>query len=172
MSTNFISSEYSDEAITMYTKSDNVDIKTGVDTDDAIEELFRSTLERYQTGLEESMRGSKFVFDCVTELYHKLHKVDLNRGRSYIDSPRWSKNKKATINPQNMNDDRCFQYAITVALNYGKIKSHPERINNIVQFINQYDWSDINFPSHKTKWVLFEKNNKAWKNKACMQIKI
>ena len=104
------------------------------------------------------MRGSEFVFDCVNELHFKLHKVDLNRGRSYIDSPNWLKNKKATINHKNMNDDRCFQYAITVALNYGKIKNHPERTKNIVPFINQYDWSDINFPSHKAEWALFEKN--------------
>ena len=28
------------------------------------------------------------------------------------------KNKKATINPKS-NDDKCFQYALTVALNHG-----------------------------------------------------
>ena len=94
------------------------------------------------------MRGSEFVFDYVNELHYKLHKVDLNRGRSYIDSPKWLKNKKATVNPENMNDDRCFQYAITVALHCGKIKKHPERINNITPFIDQYDWTDISFPSH------------------------
>ena len=160
MSINFISSKDSDEVRTMYTKSDNVDIMTGVDTNDVIEELFKSTLERYQTGLEESMRGSEFVFDCVNELHYKLLKVDLNRGRSHIDSPKWLKNKKATINPRIMNDDRCFQYAITVALSYGKIKKHPERIKNIMPFIDQYDWTDINFPSHKAEWALSEKNNK------------
>ena len=42
----------------------------------------------YQTGLQESMRESEFVFDCVNELHYKLHKVNLNRGSSYIDSPR------------------------------------------------------------------------------------
>ena len=31
------------------------------------------------------MRGSEFKFDCVNELHYKLHKVDLNRGMSYID---------------------------------------------------------------------------------------
>ena len=127
MSINFISLKDSDEVRTMYTKSENVDIMTGVDTNDVVEDLFKSTLERYQTGLQESMRGSQFVFHCVNELHHKIHKVDLNRGRSYIDSPRWLKNKKATINPKNMNYDRCFQYALTVALNYGKIKNYPER---------------------------------------------
>ena len=73
------------------------------------------------------MRGSGFVFHCVNELYYKLRKIDLNRGRSYIDSPKWLKNKKVTINPKNMNDDRCFQYALTVALNYEEIKKSSRK---------------------------------------------
>ena len=32
-----------------------------------------------------------------------------------------AKNKKTTINPKNK-DDKCFQYALTVALNYVQIK--------------------------------------------------
>ena len=36
------------------------------------------------------------------------------------------KNKKATINSKN-EDDKCFQYAATVALNSEKIKCNPER---------------------------------------------
>ena len=60
-----------------------------------------------------------------------------------------------------MNDDRCFQYAVTVALNYQTIKNHPERIKNIKLFIDQYDWSDINFPSDKTDWSIFERNNES-----------
>ena len=47
--------------------------------------------------------------------------ISLNRGGSYIDSPSWCKNKKATINPKNK-DNECFKYAITVALNHEKIK--------------------------------------------------
>ena len=66
------------------------------------------------------MKGSKFVYDSVDVLYYNLNKVSLSRGGSYTNSPKWLKNKKATINPQNKNDDRCFQYALTVALNYEK----------------------------------------------------
>ena len=62
------------------------------------------------------MRGSEFVFDCVNSLYYKLHKKSLNTGGLYIDSPKWVKNKKATINLKNT-DDKCFQYAVAVALN-------------------------------------------------------
>ena len=47
------------------------------------------------------MKGSEFAFDSVDLLYYKLHKISMNRGGSYIDSPSWIKNKKSTINPQN-----------------------------------------------------------------------
>ena len=58
-------------------------------------------------------------------MYYNLNKVSLSRGGSYVDSPEWLKNKKATINPQNKKDDRCFQYAVVVALNHEQIKDHP-----------------------------------------------
>ena len=64
------------------------------------------------------MKKSDLVFDSVDALYYKIHKISLNRGGSYIYSPEWAKNKKATTNPKNKKDDKYFQYAITVALNY------------------------------------------------------
>ena len=49
------------------------------------------------------MRESEFIFDYFQLVYYKCHKINLNRGGSYIDSPEWIKNKKATINPINKN---------------------------------------------------------------------
>ena len=118
MAINFISSKDSDKTRTMYTKSNNVEIMIGSETNEIIMELFESFLQKYQEGLEQSMRGSEFVDDSVDVLYYNLNKVSLSRGGSYIDSPKWVKNKRATINPQNKKDDRCFQYAVTVALNH------------------------------------------------------
>ena len=63
------------------------------------------------------MQGSSFVFDYVNFLHIKFNQIDLIRGSSYIQSPKWVSNKKATIN-QKDNDNNCFQYAITVALNH------------------------------------------------------
>ena len=60
-----------------------------------IEELFNSLKSRYQNNLE-SMKGSELVFDYVHLLYHKYHKINPNRGESYIDSPDWIKSKNAT----------------------------------------------------------------------------
>ena len=47
------------------------------------------------------MRGSEFVFDSVDLLHYNFHKISLNRGGSFIDSPEWFKNEKATINSKN-----------------------------------------------------------------------
>ena len=121
MAINFISSKDSDETRSIHTKSDNVEIMIGSDTNEIIKDLLESFLQKHQEGLEESMRGSEFVYDSVDVLYYNLNKVSLSRGESYTDSPKWLKNKKATINPQNKKDDKCFQYALTVALNYEKI---------------------------------------------------
>ena len=105
-------------------------------------------MQRYQDGLEESVKGSEFIFDSVDLLYYDLNKISLNRGGSYIVSPEWLKRKKATINLKN-NDDKCFQYTSIVALNYQNIKNNPERISKIKPFIDQYYWKEIDFPSNK-----------------------
>ena len=72
------------------------------------------------------MRGSEFAFDSADLLCCELHKIILNRDGSNVDSPEWLKNKKATINPKN-NDDKCFQYALTVALNHEQIKKRSTK---------------------------------------------
>ena len=75
----------------MYSESDNIEVMMGSKTDKIIEKLLNSFSLRYQKNLEESIRGSEFAFNCVDSLYYKLHKISLNRGRSYIDSPTWIK---------------------------------------------------------------------------------
>ena len=47
MSINFISSNDSDETRSMLTKSDNIEIMMGGETDDIIEERFESLLQKY-----------------------------------------------------------------------------------------------------------------------------
>ena len=70
------------------------------------------------------MGGSELVFDAVNVMYYDLNKISLNRGGSYIptNTASWLSDKKATVNPQNKKDDWCFKYALTVALNYEKVR--------------------------------------------------
>ena len=94
MKINFIFSKDSKETRTMHTTNNNIEIMRGNETDEIIEKIFESLLQKYQERLEKSMRGSEFVFGGIDLLYYKLHKISLNRGASYIDSPEWLKSKK------------------------------------------------------------------------------
>ena len=104
------------------------------------------------------MKGSDFIFDSVQLLYCKCHIVNFKLGGSYIDSPDWIKKKKATMNPKNK-DNKCFQYAATVVLNYEEIKWNPERVSNIKPFLNKDNWEEMSYPSKIDDWKTFEKNN-------------
>ena len=72
MAINFSSSKNSEETCTMYSKNKNIEVMMGNENDKTIEDLFYSFLQRYQINLEEIMRRSEFVFDCVDLLYYKL----------------------------------------------------------------------------------------------------
>ena len=149
----------SDETHVMHTRIDNEEFMNGSDTDEIIKGLFESFLQKYEENLQEKMKGSDFEFDGVNFLFYDFNKVSINRGGSYIDSPKWIKNKKSTINPKN-NDYKCFQYAVTLALNLDRINSHPERISKIKPFIEQYNWKEIlYFPATIKDWKKFELNN-------------
>ena len=141
----------------MHTKSDNVKIMNGIDTNDAINELINSFTKRYQKGLGTKMKGSSYIFERVDLLEYNLHKISLNRGSSYIESPEWIKNKGVTTNPKNK-DNKCFQYAIIAALNYQNINHNPERISKLKPFIDNYNWDNIDFPAGHKDYSAFEKN--------------
>ena len=105
------------------------------------------------------MKDGKFVFEIVDLLYYSLHKTTLRRGKSYIKSSKWLKNKRATINSQNK-DNECYKCSITTSLNHQNIENHPEKISNLKSFIDWYNWKGIEFPSHLKDWKKFEQNNK------------
>ena len=85
-----------------------------------------SLLFRYHIGSKTSIRSINFIFDFVNLFYYKCHKINANRGGSYIDSPDWIKNKKAKLIPIK-NGNKCFQYAVTITLNHEEIKKkHKE----------------------------------------------
>ena len=100
----------SDETRVMYTRSDNEEFMNGDDTNEIIKSLLESFLQRFEENLQEKMRGSDFEFDVINFFNYNFNKTSIYRGGSYIDSPKWLKNKKSTINPKN-NDLKCFQYA-------------------------------------------------------------
>ena len=156
----FVSFIDKNETQVMHTKSDNVEIMNVDDTSDIINELIDSFMKRYQEGLETKMKRSSCIFEHVDLLVHHLHKISLNRGSSYIKSFEWLYNKGVTLNSKSTKDNNCFQYAVIAALNHQNIDPHPERISILKQFINNYNWKDIEFPADSMDWRKFERNNK------------
>ena len=63
------------------------------EADGVIKKLFDLLENSYLNNLEP-MKGNVFVFNFVHLLYYKCHKINPNRGGSYIDSPDWIKLKK------------------------------------------------------------------------------
>ena len=92
-------------------------------TENTIYTLFNIILEKIQQAIETSNeRGSGLTHESVALLYYSFQKIDIRRGESYIISPGWIVSKKATINPKNEKDNKCFQWSVISGLNYNKIK--------------------------------------------------
>ena len=143
----------------MFTRSIPEEFMVGSETEEVAEKHFMSILQKYQDNLQNKMKGSDFIFNGINYLYYDLNRITISKGESYIESPKWLKDKKCTINQKN-NDNKCFQYAATLALNINSIDKHHQIITKIKPFIDNYNWNDINFPATKKDWNKFEVNNK------------
>ena len=142
----------------MFTRSIPEEFMIGSETEEVAEKLIMSILQKYQDNLQNKMKGSDFIFNEINYLFYDLNRITISKGGSYIESPKWLKDKKSKINQKN-NDNKCFQYAATLALNINSIDKHHQRITKIKLFINNYKWNDINFPATKKDWNKFEVNN-------------
>ena len=112
----------------------------GSDTENAIETLFNTILERIRKAIGTSNeRGTKFTREIVV-LYYYFQKIDIRRGESYMVSPDWIARKKATIDPKNDKDNECFKWSIIAGLNYNKIKEKElekiEKFKRLIQIFH------------------------------------
>ena len=121
----------SNEIRIMYTRSTPEEIIIGSETEEVAENLIMQLLQKYQDNLQNKMKGSDFIFNGINYLYYDLNRITISKGGSYIESPKWLKDKKCTINQKN-NDNKCFQYAATLALNFNNIDKHHQRISGMI----------------------------------------
>ena len=96
------------KGITHFSKSGNVICLPSSNTGDIINQLLASLFQKYQEDLRLSHASSSFTYESVEEWNIHFNKIDLRRGATYIESPKWIKNKKATINPKNTSDVLCM----------------------------------------------------------------
>ena len=70
----FVSFIDASETRVMHAKSDNIIIMSGIETDDAINELLNSFINGYQEGLQTKMKERNFKFNRIDLLEYHLHK--------------------------------------------------------------------------------------------------
>ena len=105
---NCISSKDFEETCSIYSASKPIEVFMGSDTDDVIDKLFSTILQRFQQAIKTSnKRGSEFVHESVALLYYYFMKIDIKRAESYIKSLEWLVNEGAAINRKN-EKDKCF----------------------------------------------------------------
>ena len=90
-----------------------------------------------------ALLNSRFVFDEFLYLDVNFHQLNLTRGSSYLPLPDWLARKKAIANPHN-NDEECFKWLVIAAENAGM--KDPQCVSNFRKFIDNYDWSGLEFP--------------------------
>ena len=108
------------------------------------EELLERCFESIMAKIEGySKDGSEWVFKEVVQL--EIHTTEYNpvNGSSYIDLPKWLKDKKAIINIKNK-DDKCFLWCILRYL-YPRDRDQ-ERINDLKKYEFSLNTKGITFP--------------------------
>ena len=111
-----------------------------------LEQIVDEMISHMKTQIENpALLNSRFRFDEVLFLDVNFHRLNLTRGRSYLPLPDWIVRKKVIINPQN-EDEECFKWSVIAALKWADIKCNPERISNLKKFVDNYDWSGLEFP--------------------------
>ena len=103
-----------------------------------------------------ALLNSRFVFDEFLYLDINFHQLNFMRGNSYLPLPDWLVSKKAIVNPHN-DDEECFKWSIITAENAGM--KDPQHISNLRKFMDNYDWSGLEFPVSMKGIGKFETRN-------------
>ena len=129
------------ERIELAFNSRMMNLHQGSDLDQIVDEMFAHMMTQIEN---PALLNSSFEFNEVLFLDANFHQLNVTRGSSYLPLSPWLAKKKAIINPNN--DDNECKSAVIAALEFPNIKSHPERISNLIKFSNNYDWSGLEFP--------------------------
>ena len=84
----------------MYARSTPEEFMIGSETEEVAEKLFMSILQKCQDNLQNKMKGSDFIFNGINYLYYDLNRITVSKGGSYIESPKWLKDKKMCSKPK------------------------------------------------------------------------
>ena len=121
-----------------------------------MQDKINKSFEEYLT------RGSQWQFDSGLKLFLNISKIKPLKASSWVPLPKFLKNKKAIINPENYYDQKCFLWCVGIS---EILKTNPnmkkaERISNkLKKEVKKFNLNGINFPCGFTDIDKFEKNN-------------
>ncbi|XP_063537662.1 uncharacterized protein LOC134747016 isoform X1 [Cydia strobilella] len=101
-------------------------------------------------------RDSGWTFLHNSHLEININKFQPLHGSSFIEIPKFIRNKKACVNIQNK-DQCCFAWCVTAAL--FPAKNHPERVSSYPHFDNVLNTQGLSFPMTLSDIKIFEKYN-------------
>ena len=142
--------------------SQMMEVLKGSNLNEIINEMFT----HLKTQVENpALANSRFVFDRVLFLDVNFYHLNLTRGSSYLPLPDWTASKKAVINPQNEEDEKCFKWAVIAALQHKEIGNNPQRITKLRRFEGNYEWGGLEFPIALNNIDVFK-----WKNDVSVNV--
>lgn len=105
---------------------------------------------------EYTSKGSGFSFQHIDGMLLGIYTFSPMSGSSYLPLPASIDRKRATINPQN-SDQQCFKWAILAK----HVTEQPKyRVGvNYCQHIDKYNFDGISFPTPLSDVKIFERNN-------------
>ena len=132
--------------------------KTIINKTQITEELQSSKHEILNITAQWISEGSGWTIESVDNHYLNIVQYEPMKGSSYIELPQELKhNKKGLINMKN-NDNECFRWCHIRYLN--PQDKYPQRIKKIdKEYINQLDYSGIEFPVTVKQYNKIEKQN-------------
>ncbi len=121
-------------------------------------EMYEMMSERMLENLSKFQRnGSGWRLKSISDLEIGIAKFDPLSGSGYSKLPEFIRKKKAVVNMKN-DDNQCFKWAVTRALNF--IDSNTERVTKeLREQTKKYDWSNIEYPTKVDDIHIWEKNN-------------
>ena len=84
----------------MYTRSTPEEIIIVSETEEVAEKRIMQLLQKYQDNLQNKTKGSNFIFNGINYLYYDLNRITISKSGSYIESPKWIKDKKMYDKPK------------------------------------------------------------------------
>ena len=144
----------STQILNTFFHSETVENLEGTDEREIYDRFIQTIEERIQNF---NQRGSNWRFERVLSL--DIHFTDFQplRGSTFLQLPKKIRDKKAVINMKN-NDDQCFKWSVTRALN--PVEKNSERVSKELKDQSErLDWSGLKFPVKLDQIAIFEKNN-------------